>query len=495
MFPLHVTERRHEAAGRRCQDQASHPARVAAATFRLQIIRLHWGRYTDGGARATDHPCREPYGRWCMPPQRRQRIYWKRGRAYADFRDFAKWGGKLEALRPRGSRYATTDTDEAVLLCAKRLDELSTTRRLHPDGISAQKSAETITAYVNYHMERLAARKRRGRKLTAKEQQGRKSRLLQAAKFFAIRGCVYLRDITVADVRAWLVALELEHPKPLRPRFGGRRGVPAESTRQKYLATLNGMLRRAWREGLIVENPIDRLDPDDRPSPGPSPTPFLEIGDASLLLEYARRQARNRRTTQNHVRIAVHLLTGGRGSEVAGLEKADIDLNGDFVWFRPNGTRANVNKSSGTARRVPLWSQLKEILLGYLAGPFVPTGKQLFDGGSCTTWMNRMADELGWPRKLVRLGVFRVTYASARVQTLDNGAPISIWTVQQEMGHATIEMLKDVYVRIGAIRRRGIEVAYPWNEYARDLDTRLVAAVLQHHSRLSDRKGKAARRP
>lgn len=342
-------------------------------------------------------------------------------------------------------------------------------------------------------MERLAARKRRGKQLTAKDQQGRRSQLLQAAKFFAIRGCVYLRDITAVDVRAFLVSLELHHPEPLRPRLGGRRGVPAESTRQKYLVTLNGMLRRAWREGSIVENPVDRLDPDDRPSPGPSPTPFLEIADVSLLLEYARRQARNRRTTQNYVRIAVHLLTGGRGSEVAGLEKADIDLIEDFVWFRPNGTRENVNKSRGAARRVPLWSQLKGILLEYLAGPFVPTGRSLFDGGSSTTWMNRIAEELGWPRNLVRLGVFRVTYASARVQTLDNGAPISIWTVQQEMGHATIEMLKDVYVRIGTIRRRGTEVAYPWDEYAPELDSRLVEAEQRRRSRLSN--SKVARQP
>lgn len=76
--------------------------------------------------------------------------------------------------------------------------------------------------------------------------------------------------------------------------------------------------------------------------------------------------------------------------------------------------------------------------------------------------MNRLARDLGWPSDLVRLRVFRVTYARARVQTLDRGAPVSIWTVQQEMGHRSLEMLNDVYVRVRndppSRRRRGVRV-------------------------------------
>lgn len=416
-----------------------------------------------------------------MPPRRRQRIYWKRGRAYGDFRDFGRWGGRLEALKGFGSQTATTSSDEALRLCAIRLEELIAARSAHPEGDLEAK--DQITGFAEHHLERLAKRVKRGRTLTKKVLDEHKAHLAHAGTFLVSRGRQRLCEITVADIRAWLEVLEIRHPEPLRQRHGGRSGRPAESTRQKYLASLNGMLRRAWREGHIRENPVDRLDPDERPSPGPSSTPFLEVTDAALLLELARRRARSRSSTQNYVRIALHLLTGGRGSEVEGLEKADLDFLDGYVWFRPNASRRNVNKSLGTARRVPMWPQLRAMLTEYLASPHVPNGPRLLDGRSCRGWMNHLARDLGWPSDLVRLRVFRVTYASARVQTLDRGAPVSIWTVQQEMGHGSLAMLKDVYVRVGTIRRRGEDVAYLWEDFAVELYARLERAEVPRRSR------------
>jgi hypothetical protein len=46
-------------------------------------------------------------------------------------------------------------------------------------------------------------------------------------------------------------------------------------------------------------------------------------------------------------------------------------------------------------------------------------------------------------------GLFRVTYATARLQTLDRGAPVSPWTVEKELGHGSREMLEEVYGRGG----------------------------------------------
>lgn len=412
-----------------------------------------------------------------MPRRRMQRIYWKGGRAYADFRDFAAWGGRQEALKPPGARTATTDPDEAVRLCARRLEALEALRQAHPLGRASADPLDRIAPFAGYHLSRLERRKRRGRALTPKELRLRQAQLTHATRFFAALGKHALRDLATADVRAWLAQLEASPPPPLQSRPGGRRGPMSDATRAKYLATLNGMLRRAWRERRISENPVDRLDPDERPTPGPSHTPFLEIPDAARLLELARgRAARGRRDTQNYVRVAVHLLTGGRGSEVAGLEKADLDLVEDAVWFRPNATRHNVNKSRGTARRVPMWPQLKAILREYLEGPHAPEGPRLFDGGDCRKWMDGVAGALGWPRARVRLNVFRVTYASARVQTLDGGAPVSDWTVQREMGHGSPRMLQQVYVRIGSIRQRREQVEYVWSEYAPGADAGLEGA-------------------
>ena len=412
-----------------------------------------------------------------MPRQRKSRIYWKNGRAYADFRDFALWGGRQEALRPDGGAAATSDPDEAMRLCAARLEMLEEAKRSHPEGTPDEDPLARIAAFSGYHLACLEKRRKRGRALTPRVLDERKKHLIHATRFLADRGKHLLKDITTADVRAWLVHLEKTPPPVIGKRIGGRSGPLSDATRAGYLHTLNGLLRRAWREDRISENPVDRLDPDERPTPSHAETPFLEIGEAALVLEVARRGAhRTRSRAQNYVRVAVHLLTGGRGSEVAGLEKADLDFADNWVWIRPNSTRQNVNKVRGTARRVPMWPQLRAILEEYLAGPHAPVGPRLFDGTDCRKWLDEIAADVGWPSKRVRLKVFRVTYASARIQTLDGGAPVSDWTVQQEMGHSSLKMLKEVYVRVGSIRQRREHVEYRWEEWSSQFDPLLHAA-------------------
>lgn len=411
-----------------------------------------------------------------MPRPRKQRIYWKDGRAYADFRDFAAWGGRQEALKAPGARAATSNADEAMRLCAQRLAELEEERRTHPEGTPAEDPLDRIAAFAGYHIACLEKRRKRGRALTPSTLEQRKKHLIHATRYFSGKGKHLLRDITTADLRAWLVHLEKNPPPVLGRRIGGRTGL-SDGTRAGYLFTLNAMLRRAWREERIPENPVDRLDPDERPSANSTPTPFLEIGEAALVLEIARRGAhRGRSRAQNYVRVAVHLLTGGRGSEVKGLEKADLDFVDNWVWFRPNATRENVNKVRGTARRVPMWPQLRAILEEYLAGPYAPEGPRLFDGTDCRKWLDEIAADVGWPTDKVRLKVFRVTYASARIQTLDGGAPVSDWTVQQEMGHSSLRMLQQVYVRIGSVRQRRELVEYRWEEWAAQFEPLLQAA-------------------
>jgi integrase len=62
--------------------------------------------------------------------------------------------------------------------------------------------------------------------------------------------------------------------------------------------------------------------------------------------------------------ISTYLLTGGRRAEVLGLEVDDISFDRKTVTFRPNGHRRL--KTSTSARVLPLWPQLAEILRAYL---------------------------------------------------------------------------------------------------------------------------------
>lgn len=59
-----------------------------------------------------------------MSYRKRQRIYWRAGRAYADFRDYADVGGGQERLVVPGEKLATTDRKAGEVLAAQRLADL-----------------------------------------------------------------------------------------------------------------------------------------------------------------------------------------------------------------------------------------------------------------------------------------------------------------------------------------------------------------------------------
>lgn len=60
----------------------------------------------------------------------------------------------------------------------------------------------------------------------------------------------------------------------------------------------------------------------------------------------------------------------------------------------------------------------------------------------------------------IRTKVFRHSYVSARLQTLDHGAPVSTWTVAREVGHSGTQMIDRVYGHLGDVRHRGKAVEY-----------------------------------
>jgi integrase len=60
----------------------------------------------------------------------------------------------------------------------------------------------------------------------------------------------------------------------------------------------------------------------------------------------------------------------------------------------------------------------------------------------------------GWNAGEIRSKMFRHTYCAARLQTLDQGAPVSVYTVAKELGHGGDSMVKRVYGHLGQVRHR-----------------------------------------
>jgi hypothetical protein len=73
----------------------------------------------------------------------------------------------------------------------------------------------------------------------------------------------------------------------------------------------------------------------------------------------------------------------------------------------------------------------------------------------------------------VRTKALRHTYCATRLQTLDDGAPVSLFTVAREMGHGGDALVRRVYGHLGELRHRADVVEYRVEQHRVRLGVRL----------------------
>ncbi len=137
-----------------------------------------------------------------------------------------------------------------------------------------------------------------------------------------------MRAITVGDVAELITEL----------RVKGR----SEKTIAGVLATLQSVVRFAIRNGWIVENPVEKLEADERPRPLRRRQRVLGREEISRLLAAAAPRYRPL--------IATALYTGLRISELLGLIWGDMDLAAGELHLRAQLSRAH---RGSPAKRVP----------------------------------------------------------------------------------------------------------------------------------------------
>ncbi len=401
--------------------------------------------------------------------RRRQRIYWReRGgarRAYGDFRDYADVGGGLQALIVPGEKRATTDPRAAEVLAAKRLNELDALRSRRRAGALHQLPKQvTLAAFADEHL----VKKAEAGKVTPrwlKENQHFLSRA--AASFGAKRD---LSSITVDDVTRWAGSLLQSRPTGRRSR------AMSGGTVRHYLNALSNLFRRAQAEGYVAPgyNPVAAML--EKPTARRQEAKWLEVHDAALLLEAARTHKRA------YPLLATFLLTGGRESEVLGLEVGDVSFDREAVTFRPNDWRRL--KTAASFRTIPLWPQLEKILRPYVFAADRPPSRLLFPSyrtgqEAMITDFRKLLDAVavraGWKPREIRSKMFRHSYCAARLQTLDQGAPVSPYTVARELGHGGDSMVKRVYGHLGHVRHRAKVVEYRVSQHKKVLGKRVAA--------------------
>jgi integrase len=302
--------------------------------------------------------------------------------------------------------------------------------------------------------------------------------LKRATEFFGVDRA--LETIRVSDVRAWSA-----HLLATKGKTGKRLGP--ESVR-RHLFTLSAVYRFAQEGELLPPgfNPVSAFT--EKPPRGQSEAKWLEVPDAALLLESARTLPTIETPAGDAIGaevayplLATFLLTGGRRAEVLGLELDDLSFDRQIITIRPNAFRRLKTRTSW--RVVPLCPQLAEIIRAYVFGQRLERGGRLlfpsFASGEermlvdVRKLVDRIAVRAGWKKGELTTRVFRHTWTAARLQTLDHGAPVSVYTVSRELGHGSEEMVRRVCAHLGAVRHRSEVVEFRIEQHLEALKDRL----------------------
>ncbi len=430
----------------------------------------------------------------------RRLIYWRdRGgvkRAYADLRAH---GGRREPLVARGEKLATADPVVAEALLGDRLKQLEAERRgRNVLGLAYSATLETFAA------EHLEAKAKAG-KTTDRWLESSERFLARAVTFFGSTRELMAIDVaaieafvehlrTLPGVEAERDALERQ-ARGEEPRRRRRRLTMSGGTIRHHLNCLSNLYRRAQARQVVVPgyNPVAALL--EKPTARHAEAKWLEVHDAALLLEAARTYTPQRSDLAMPFArelLATFLLTGGRRSEVVCLEADDVSFDRQTVTFRPNVWRDRAGlrqgmKTDTSWRAVPLWPQLAEILRPYILPPDrTPRTGLLFPSyrtgeasilTDCRKLLDAIATRAGWRAGEITTKMFRHTYTAARLQTLDQGAPVSEFTVARELGHGGEAMVRRVYGHLGQVRHRADAVEYRVEQHVAQLGDRLAALL------------------
>ena len=391
------------------------------------------------------------------------------GNFYADLRRYRDVGGKRQALHT-GIR---KDAEEKCKELVTEFEALQLNQRQEIPGDDV-KLGESIEAFLQWKKEHSDVR--------ARTIEDDRKALEQAQECFgAERTLKSIRP--TPDIEQYLTHLK----QTIRPM----RGVVSGSTLRNKLKSLSGLYAWAGYRDFVQHNPVRALAGPVKPKARFAEATFLQPADVALVLEAARFIPSGEMPHQRAV-IATLALTGGRRNEVLGLTWDDVNFKNKTVTFRPNDFRKL--KTAKSSRVVPLHPQLEVILDEWLINRMVNEGidypapiamnlvfpsyhsrvmgkKEEQMIGDLRTMWDRINAGLEWVPKhpldpeRISSKAFRNSYAAARLQTLDAGHSIQMYTVARELGHASLNMLTHIYGHVGKVKERKEVVEFRIEDY------------------------------
>jgi len=251
------------------------------------------------------------------------------------------------------------------------------------------------------------------------------------------------------------------------------KGCSAKTT-ANALATLHSILRYALRHGWITIDPVDLLEPDERPRLVRRRQRVLGRTEIERLLAACPPPGR--------LMVITALYSGLRVSEMLGLIWDDVDLTNGVIHVRVQLSRAHrgmparrvPTKTPASVRDIPLVAQLGHLLAAHKQATTFAAGTDwVFTTTRGTPHGHRNVtqrvlqraarsaglDQDGWPP--LRFHDLRHTFASHLIVDLG----LDVAQVSRILGHARITVTLDIYTHL-----------FDDSRHARDIRTRMAAS-------------------
>jgi integrase len=239
-------------------------------------------------------------------------------------------------------------------------------------------------------------------------------------------------------------------------------------TTANALATLQSVLRFARRRGWILADPVELLEPEERPHPRRrSRGRVLGQAEIERLLDAC--------PTRGRILVETALFSGLRISELLGLIWGDIDVAAGLIQVRAQLSRPHrgeparrvPTKTPASVREVPLVPQLSDRLAAHRRGtPFAAPTDWVFVTARGTPFgernvarrvLKKAADATGLNdggRAPLRFHDLRHTFASHLIVDLG----LDVAQVSRILGHASITITLDVYTHLFDDARHAREI-------------------------------------
>lgn len=374
----------------------------------------------------------------------------KRGKCWHG--DFRRWGGKQRTLSPHligeigGQRGVTTRT-EAERIAEEYVRQLRTGQGIQT--ASRISGPRLLEDYSKEFLGYLRETPRPNGELRTDRYVADVARYLKTAieHFGANRP---IGSITPAEIERYVAVIR-------RRDYSGR-------TVRVHLDKLSQMFRRAVQHRVMTYNPVDAIR-DDLPSGKPqTERGSLEASEAWALMEAAREYDRSvghymhplvvlwlhtgmgpREAQTRRVGDIVFAKDGAPASERGGSSAAE-----GYVLVQPNVWSDRRLKTEYRVRQIPLWPDCSAVLAEYTRdmlpeAPLFPSPR--LPGVPVSTVrraFSTVIESSGIETQITPYWL-RHTYASHRLQTLEGGAPIALFSVARELGHASTRMLEQHY--------------------------------------------------